>query len=187
MNQNYDLPPSGFTFIYTLSDEQGVRYVGKTNNLLKRLRKHLTEAKLKRSIREKWIYNKLQANTGIMIEVLDIVPESEWAFYETYWISQFRAWGFNLVNGTDGGEGSNGFQGRRHTEETKELLRAKRKLQPPVQQMGETNGRAKLTQALVDEIREKDAKGECSRRALSRAYGVAPLNIKKIIDRVYWK
>ena len=27
-------------------------------------------------------------------------------FWETYWISQFKTWGYNLINYTEGGDGS---------------------------------------------------------------------------------
>lgn len=149
MNHNHKLPPSGFTFICTLSDEQGVGYIGKTSNLGKRFKKHLTEAKLKRSIREKWLHSRIVAGAPIFIELLDTVPVDDWVPHEIYWIAQFRAWGFDLVNGTDGGEGSNGFKGRRHTQETKEKIAQKRALQVPTSRRGIPNGVEKLTPAQV--------------------------------------
>ena len=44
---------------------------------------------------------------------------------EEFWISLAKSWGFNLTNGTSGGEGSNGFKGKKHSEETKRKLREK--------------------------------------------------------------
>ena len=69
--------------IYTLIDprDNQVRYVGKTNNI-------------KRLIRNDY---------KPIIEILDEVDEAEWEFWEKYWICQFKAWGFDLVNATDGG------------------------------------------------------------------------------------
>ena len=37
------------------------------------------------------------------MEIIDEVPEEEWEFWEQYWISQFKCWGFNLTNLTLGG------------------------------------------------------------------------------------
>lgn len=39
-----------------------------------------------------------------IIEIIDEVPVSEWEFWEIYWISQFKTWGFDLTNGTEGGD-----------------------------------------------------------------------------------
>jgi len=36
---------------------------------------------------------------------LDEVPEDEWKFWEIYWISQVKQWGFDLTNGNNGGGG----------------------------------------------------------------------------------
>lgn len=99
---------SGDVMIYTLSDPRtnNIRYIGKTNNLIKRFNKHINESKLStKSYKKSWINQLLKLNLKPIIEVIDIVPVNEWVFWETYWISQFRTWGFNLVNNTNGGEG----------------------------------------------------------------------------------
>lgn len=53
------------------------------------------------------------------MEVLDIVENDEWQFWEQYWISQTKAWGFNLTNLTIGGDG---IIGHKHSEETKKII-----------------------------------------------------------------
>jgi hypothetical protein len=40
------------------------------------------------------------------LEILDEIPFSEWEFWEMHYISLYKSWGFNLVNGTKGGEGA---------------------------------------------------------------------------------
>jgi hypothetical protein len=98
----------GGVMIYTLSDPRTneIRYIGKTNNLIKRFNKHINESKLStKSHKKAWINQLLKLNLKPIIEVIDIVPKNEWVFWETYWISQFRTWGFDLVNNTNGGEG----------------------------------------------------------------------------------
>lgn len=96
------------TFIYSLSDPitNEIRYIGKTNNIKKRLCTHLTKSNLiKKTHKNNWIKNLLFNNTKPLIEVIDEVPIKEWGFWEKFWISQFKIWGFKLTNSTDGGDG----------------------------------------------------------------------------------
>jgi len=102
--------------IYTLSDSTGIRYVGKTNNIKRRLRNHINEAnqKGKNNHRINWIKSLRKKNEIPTIEILDVVPEDSWVFWEIYWISQLKSWGFSLVNGTIGGEDPPSFKGKTH-------------------------------------------------------------------------
>lgn len=167
------------TFIYTLSDSEGnIRYVGKTNDPQHRLKKHLNEAKNKRTHKEKWIDSELNMGNLILLEIIDEVSSTEWSFWETYWISQFKTWGFNLVNGTSGGEGSDGFKGRTHSDETKEKLRnlILTSDREPTKLCGESNGRSKLKDYQVEEIKEKVSLG-ISRKEIAEEYNI---NVKYI-------
>jgi GIY-YIG catalytic domain len=94
-------------YIYTLSDKLGtIRYVGKTQYLKQRLYAHIKECKSNnKSHKISWIKSLLNNNERPQIEILDIVPESEWEYWEKYWIAQLRAWGFNLTNISLGGYG----------------------------------------------------------------------------------
>lgn len=97
------------TKIYTLSDPitNEIRYVGKSNNPLKRYYKHIDEStKNVKTHKNNWIKKLLSENKKPILEIIDEVLIEEWVFWETYWISQIKAWGFNLVNNTYGGEGS---------------------------------------------------------------------------------
>jgi len=96
------------TFIYTLSDPRNnnVRYVGKTDRINKRLWYHITPTKLnKNTHKNNWIKKLLKENIKPDIKVIDKVPYKEWKYWETYWISQMKSWGFNLTNSTSGGDG----------------------------------------------------------------------------------
>ena len=95
------------TKIYTLSepDTNEVRYIGKSNNPKKRFYKHCV-FNSKNTHKNNWINKLLRENKKPVLEIIDEVPLEEWSFWETYWIVQFRAWGFNLTNSSDGGEGS---------------------------------------------------------------------------------
>lgn len=115
----------GITFIYTLSDSTGnIRYVGKTSYIKQRLYAHIKESKTNRkSYKNSWVKSLLNKGERPIIDIIDVVPKSEWEFWEKYWIEQFKAWGFNLTNLTLGGQGGNGYK---HTEIAKEKMRHKK-------------------------------------------------------------
>lgn len=93
------------TFIYVLIDPRTnqVRYVGKTDNIRKRYNHHLIYNG--KSHKTSWIKNLKTNGCKPIIEVIDEVPLIDWKFWEVYWISQFKTWGFDLTNNTNGGEG----------------------------------------------------------------------------------
>ena len=107
--------------IYTLSDKSGAKYVGKTISLENRLYRHLYDAKTKSKLnkRDAWLKGLISRGENPIIEVLDIVTEDDWIFWEKYWIEQFKVWGFKLKNMTNGGEGT---YGRIVSEETKRKM-----------------------------------------------------------------
>lgn len=142
------------TYIYTLADSTGIRYVGKSDNPEERFRNHLKECTRCRTKKERWIFSLKQQNLSPVLEILEIVNVTSWSESEMYWIAQLKAWGFNILNGTDGGEGSNGFKGKKHTEETKEKCRlAALKRTTKTSMKGIANKRAKLTEEQVIEIK----------------------------------
>jgi len=141
--------------IYALTNPitNEIRYIGKTEmTLKKRLYYHIYD--LKRCNNEhkiNWFNQFIKENKKPNIILIDEVPYSNWKFWEMYWISQMKQWGFNLINYTDGGEGftseqekklwknkeyreyhtnrvkgdKNPFYGKTHSDKTKEILRKK--------------------------------------------------------------
>jgi len=109
-------------YIYTLSDPttNEVRYCGKTKDMSIRYKSHLKTSPKYKNRKRNWV--KSLKNKGIkpVMEVIDIVDVENWNFWEKYWISQLKSWGFNLVNGNNGG----GFDvtGFKHTEESKNKI-----------------------------------------------------------------
>ena len=104
-------------YIYVLIDPitNDIRYCGKTHNIKERYIGHLKKGKY---LNEKyyWVRNlKLNGFKPIM-EIIDIVSDNDWDFWEKYWISQLKTWGFHLLNRTNGGEHS--VTGFKHTENT---------------------------------------------------------------------
>jgi len=110
-------------FIYTLAepDSSVVRYIGQTKNPKNRFYRHIYDAKNdgRKNKRCSWIKSLLNKNQRPIMEIIDEVDIKEWIFWEQYWICQFKAWGFNLVNETIGGEGS---YNHKHTALTKERM-----------------------------------------------------------------
>lgn len=95
-------------YIYTLIDpiSQEIRYVGKTENIKKRQLCHISNTSGKNK-KVNWIKSLKKQNLIPFFEVIDEVEEYEWEFWEKYWISQCKAWGYKLTNTTDGGDGGN--------------------------------------------------------------------------------
>jgi hypothetical protein len=126
-------------YIYTLSDNTGIRYVGKTNNLKLRKLGHINESKSNRynNHRINWIKSLLLKNELPIMNVLDIVPNDEWIFWEIYWISQIKTWGFNLVNSTSGGENPPSYKGKTHTNEYKKIRQIIMKNNNPAKNMND--------------------------------------------------
>ncbi len=124
------------TNIYVLIDPitNMVRYVGKANNVTQRYRAHLNRARKHQIHKKNWIEQLKKIGLKPIIEVIDEVPIKEWIFWETYWISQMRTWGYDLINYTNGGDGCTfgnqtsfkkghkSWLGKTHTEETKKLI-----------------------------------------------------------------
>lgn len=165
------------TYIYTLSDKFGVRYIGKSNEPNKRLIKHIRLSKFKKSIKDKWIFSLLLNNQYPVLEILEEVDEKKWESAEIYWIAQFKAWGFKIMNGTSGGEGSDGFKGRTHSEKTKKILSLKASIQDFTKTSGVKNGFAKLNQKQVEEIRSNV---DLSYPKLAKLYGVSKNTIGRV-------
>lgn len=103
--------------IYTLSDPETntIRYVGKANNLRKRLKGHCRD--MSETHKTHWIRNLQSRGLNPIIEEVENLGQcavSEWQEAERFWIESFRQMGFPLTN-SDAGGGGLSF----HTRETR--------------------------------------------------------------------
>lgn len=102
------------TFIYILIDPETnmVRYVGKSNNPNKRLYQHIIRSKNSKGHSHKinWIKSLDVKGLKPIISIIDEVKYEDWEISESYWIAQFKQWGFKLTNLTEGGQGGNGYK-----------------------------------------------------------------------------
>jgi hypothetical protein len=97
------------TFIYILENPitNEIRYVGKTNNPKNRLHYHWTVGIKSNNKTGQWLKSLKNNKTKPVMTIID-ETENDWQNLEMYWISQFKAWGFDLTNHTEGGEGCYG-------------------------------------------------------------------------------
>jgi len=118
------------TFIYIIENILGnpnIIYVGKTKNpkLREQNHKHTFGYEIKYSI----------------IDEVDSTERKVWGPLESYWIEQFRQWGFKLANGNKGGGGPMFV-----SEETKKKLR-----KPKPEGFGERISNANLGKVRTEE------------------------------------
>lgn len=130
--------------IYYLSDSISNQpfYVGATNNLDKRMYKHMNEAKLLKRRCRRTLYMAKLISDGVRISMnpLEVVTNEQRQFWEHHYISLFRSWGFDLVNQVPyairrkhkpesielmrkNRAGKKGIVGRKRTDQEKEHLR----------------------------------------------------------------
>ena len=133
------------TFIYGLECPltKQIKYIGKANDVKRRLRQHLHQSKSSNSGKNLWIKDLLSHNLRPSIVTLDEVPMDEWGYWERWWLELCVSWGFDMVNLLQGGNGcsthaketiekirksvsgennSMGFQGKTHTDESKKKI-----------------------------------------------------------------
>jgi predicted GIY-YIG superfamily endonuclease len=95
-------------YIYALldPDTEEVRYIGKTNDLNKRMSGHCTVNRNPKTHKARWI-NKLiaQGKTPKML-VIEECNEDTWEEAECRWIAHYRTVNNKLTNIADGGRGN---------------------------------------------------------------------------------
>jgi len=127
---------SNITYLYTLNDPTTgeVRYVGKSDTPYKRFTQHLSKSKKNNTYKNNWISSLINEGKKPILQIIDVVETSQWGFWESYWISLFKTWGFKLTNLTNGGDGGNfgtevnkkiseKLKGRVYSEETIKRMR----------------------------------------------------------------
>lgn len=96
------------TFIYSLNCPifNIPKYIGKSNAPTHRLKKHIEEAK--RGVKThkcNWIRGLIGNNLLPKLEIIEVVSQESWIFWEQHYISLYKSWGFMLNNLTVGGDG----------------------------------------------------------------------------------
>lgn len=92
------------TYIYGLyAEENKIRYVGKTDNLKKRLYEHVLNSKYKKTHKDIWIQKELKNGNEIKIVLLEEVAYENWDEAEIKWIEKYK--NNRLTNHAKGGMG----------------------------------------------------------------------------------
>lgn len=86
-------------------DLENIRYIGKTvQSLNERLNGHIRTRMSEKNHKVNWIRRELKNGHKIKIVKIDEVWEEDWKFWEIFWIYQYKKLGYNLVNGSNGGD-----------------------------------------------------------------------------------
>lgn len=95
------------TFIYGLIDPRTnqLRYIGKANDIQKRLYAHYKDATCKNTYKSQWLKGLFKENKKPKVIIIEEVPKKCWQKYEKYWIEYYKNKGCKLTNGTNGGDG----------------------------------------------------------------------------------
>jgi group I intron endonuclease len=147
------------TYIYTLrrEDSTEIRYVGKTSNLNRRYTQHMSPSSYrneKSTWLKNWVFKSKKDGVKILIEELEFV-DSDGCIEEKYWIAQFTAWGFKLVNLTEGGDGAVGYKHSKKAKKKMSKFRTGKKHSPEtIKKLIESHTGKKLS----DEAKKKISK-----------------------------
>jgi hypothetical protein len=168
--------------IYTLENPSTgeIRYVGKTT---KPLRYRLSHHKgcYTKSHKSSWIRS---LDKDPVIRLVDTVPKDEWKFWEQFWIEQFYNWGFNLVNHTLGGDGSNGMaQSPESNKKRSQSLLGRSRSQKVREKISKSHKGKSKSKSHRDKISETlTGRKQSTETKKKRWKGVAKLKDGKIID-----
>jgi hypothetical protein len=119
--------------IYILEKNGVPFYVGKAKNEVRRKHKH-------------------RQTYGIDIELVVIDKVEDWKYWESYWMEQFKQWGFTLLNQNKGGGGP-----EQYTEEQKQKMRGPR---PGTgEKIGKTLKERNHSQYYTSDVKQKISEG----------------------------
>ncbi len=184
MNQRLSYSSRFCVYALCEPDSLSIRYVGKTNNLKVRIRRHIMDAENSRYHVHLWIHSLIARHLKPIVRVLQICYSDANALQaEVEWISIMRASGNDLCNLTDGGEGGSGYK------PTPEILRRQSQalMGHSVSHEFRLNLSRKyrlLSSTQIEEI--KRLKPTLSFSKLAKAYGVCPATIYNAINGKFY-
>lgn len=180
-------------FIYTLCHPitKEVRYIGKAQNIDRRYQLHLCTSSLKvKTKKNSWIVSLAKQGLKPDLQILDEVPEMGWQFWERYWISQFKTWGFKLTNGTDGGDGTN-LKNRIFSQEHRRKLSNALKGKKPSPETRKKQALAKigtkhnLGTKYTDEQRKRVSDAHKGQKSWNKGNTKHPIEVRNKITELY--
>ena len=192
---------AGQTTIYGLCESNGlVRYVGKAIDPHVRWKYHTSPASITRwkSRKNSWLKSQLAKGYVPKYTVLAVVPDEIASETEIRIIQEFRDMGYDLTNGTLGGEGNRvhpdvkAKMSATHKTRCADPIERERMRQsalkagctPPAYR-GSKNGFSKLTEEDVADIKTELARGTMG-TVLAKKFNVTPANISAIHTGKTW-
>lgn len=150
-------------FIYGLFDPRdgSLRYIGKTINLKNRLREHLMESG-ENPYKDRWIGSLKTIGLCPEATILDTVDDTDWQFWEQWYVEYFRGLGCRLTNIAIGGISPPSRKGTTITDKHKEAIRnfnlgairtKEARLKMSIAMRGNTNGKGKRDESLKEKLR----------------------------------
>lgn len=110
-------------YIYCLYTEgEEIKYIGKTDNLNKRLSEHVYRSKKNKTHKDRWIQKRLKENKEILIKLIEVCNENSWEDREKYWIKYYRNTENGITNHSDGGYSGGGIIFTKPYEEVKQWV-----------------------------------------------------------------
>lgn len=81
-----------------------IRYIGKTvTSGNTRLYEHRRKCLIDDTYKDRWMRKEINAGYSIEMIILDIIPITEWEYWEKYYISLYKERGYKLTNTDPGG------------------------------------------------------------------------------------
>ena len=187
IKREQSIDPNTKTFIYKLEFPLGnVRYIGKSDNPERRLKDEVKEAKYRKNKnhRDNWLAS---IEYKPILSIIEETTYSIWQDREMYWIDYYKKAGFDLVNGSSGGEGGNTFEGRHHCQETKDILSVIAKKRVPTAEeklrvSGENNGRCRLKDSDVEHIFYLVYKEKFTYKEIAKLYNIHKGYVSHLIN-----
>jgi hypothetical protein len=95
-------------YIYALIDPRNgqIRYIGKANNPNERYKNHFNSARDKNTHKRNWINSIRKDGFRPELLIIDCVNIVEWQYWEKFYVSLYKYYGFDLLNYTAGGDGT---------------------------------------------------------------------------------
>lgn len=145
------------TYIYTLNCPytNTPYYIGKTcQSPKRRFSQHISSELNNNNKKANWIKSLKNKGTQPILEIIDQTEENDWEWLERYWISQYKTWGFDIKNLTDGGDGNKGqFQSEETKKKRSKALKGKKRPQDVINKISNSHKGKKLSKVTKEKLR----------------------------------
>jgi hypothetical protein len=105
-------------YIYALIDPitNDIRYIGKSNNVEKRFKKHMYDSlkNKKKTHKERWIFKLKEKNLIPSLIILKETTNNEYEYWEEYYIKYYKSLGCKLTNYDEQGKGCSKYKSKKY-------------------------------------------------------------------------